>query len=75
MRRARAQDHKDPVAAVTRFVSSKAAEDFPRDEQDRTTIAVYIFGIAIRGQKYNSEFRFGRWKISQIPKSSRKAKE
>lgn len=30
MRRARAPDRKDPVAAANRFVSSKAAEEFPQ---------------------------------------------
>ena len=47
-------------------MSSKAAVEFPGGVQNRTTIAVYLFGTAIRGQKYNSEFRFGRWKFCKI---------
>ena len=56
-------------------MSSKAAVEFPRGVQDRTTIAVYIFGIAIRGQKYNSEFRFGRWKFCKRPRRSFRTEE
>ena len=37
------------------------------DYRSRTPRAVYIFGTASRGQKYNSEFRFGRWKFRKQP--------
>src|SRR5581483_10713304 len=45
----------------------KLQRDFPKGVAElHTPIAVYIFGTAIRGQKYNSEFRFGRWKFCKI---------
>jgi hypothetical protein len=35
------------------------------DSRSRAPRPVYIFGTVSRGQKYNSEFRFGGWKFQE----------
>ena len=57
------------VAASVRLVSLATTKDERPTTglRSRAPRPVYIFGTAVWGQKYNSEFRLGGWKSQRAP--------